>query len=88
MGVLKGATVEHRDLQQGVPGERMGGQQVAPGDHKGGQQGVLGEHRGVQKGEQHKEHLMVGVQLCCEQRLLHLERPHIAHWECLEGSRP
>ena len=86
-GVLKGVTEEHKDLQQGVPGERKGVQQVVPGEHKGGQQEALGEHRGVQRGEPHKEHLTMELQSCLEPHL-HLEPPHIAHWECLEGSRP
>ena len=63
-------------------GERKGVQQVVPEDHKGGQQGVLGERRGVQKGEQPYRSQMVGVPPDPE------EPTRIAHWECLEGSRP
>ena len=87
--MLKGETEEHRDLQQGVPGERKGVQQVVPGESKDGQQGALGDHRGVQRGEPHKEHLTVELQPCWEQQLVHLEQPHIARWEYQEeGSRP
>ena len=80
--MLKGPTEEHKDSQQGVPGERKGVQQVVPGDHKGGQPGVPGEHKDVQRGEQPYRSQMVGIPPDPG------EPPHIAHWECQEGSRP
>ena len=80
--MLKGVTEEHKDLQQWVSGERKDLQQVVPGESKDGQQGALGEHKDVQRGEQPYRSQMVGVPPDPG------EPPHIAHWECQEGSRP